>query len=188
MIKAIALIVTCLLLVALPAASEAVPVVSTDSVTVHVGDTFHIFISINGAIDLRSWQFDLAFAPAIVRPIAVMEGPFLSESGTKTTLFVPGVIDSGTGHITLVSDAFLDLPPGPSGSGVLADIEFRALAGGVSPLTLSNVFLNFSDSGFQTQNGQIAAVPEPSTLMLVSVGFGAWAARRWRTCRQARAR
>jgi Cohesin domain len=176
--------------IALPASSAALP---SGSATVHVGDTFEISISITGAVDLKSWKFDLLFTPSIISAISVTEGSFLSESGTATTLFNPGSIDNASGRITLIGDSFLGRPPAPSGNGVLAEIEFRALAQGTSPLTLSNVFLNSSAVGFSTREGLATvlgperAAPEPGTLALVSIGLGVWAVGRWRTSRRARA-
>src|SRR5437879_738505 len=154
---ALALALASLLLAGLPASSVAavLPTITAGSATVNVGDTFDIAISIASPLEVDSWQFDLAFTASLLRANSVTEGPFLSESGAKTTLFSPGVIDNVTGHITLVTDSFVDLPPGPSGSGVIADISFTALAPGISPLTLSNVFLNDLDSGFLTTNGQV---------------------------------
>ena len=155
--------------------------ISAPFVTVGVGDTFTIPVSITGATDLTSWQFDLAFNPAIVTANSVTEGPFMSAFGA--TLFIPGLIDNGTGLISLVADSFIDLPPNPSGSGVLADIGFTALAPGVSPLTFTNVFLNLSNSGFDIGNGQVTvtgttAVPEPTTLALLASGLAVLGMRR----------
>lgn len=109
-------------------------------------------------------------------------------SSFGTTLFVPGLIDNITGLISLVSAAYVDLPPNPSGDGILARIEFRALAIGVSPLDLSRVFLNGLDSGFAIADGQITVVgaggggggggtpvPEPTTLILLSSGIAGMA-------------
>jgi len=186
------LVVACLVVAALPISAYAVPVptITAGSATVNVGDTFHILISISSPTEVDSWQFDLAFTASLLKANSVTEGPFLSESGTKTTLFSPGVIDNGTGHITLVTDSFVDLLPGPSGSGVLADISFTALAPGVSPLTLANVFLNDLDSGFLKTDGLVtitgAAVPEPMTVTLLAVGLGATIGHHWRRTRSRR--
>jgi len=164
-----------------PLPSEAVPVISAPFVTVGVGDTFTIPIAITGATDLTFWQFDLAFSPAIVRANSVTEGPFMSAFGT--TLFTAGVIDNVTGLMSLVADSYVDLPPDPSGAGVLANIEFTALGPGVSPLTFSNVFLNLSDQEFSIANGQItvtgtARVPEAATLVLLTSGLALLGVRR----------
>lgn len=163
-----------------PAFVEATPI-SAPFVTVGVGDTFTIAISFTDAVDLTSWQFDLAFDPTIVQATSVTEGPFMSSFGA--TLFSPGVIDNTTGLISLVTDSYVDLPPNPSGSGVLANIGFQALAPGVSPLTFSNVFLNLSDQDFTIADGQItvtdiAPVPEPATLVLLTSGLALLGARR----------
>lgn len=180
-------LIICLVLIACQPRGGEASTISAPFVTVGVGDTVVIPISIADAVDLTSWQFDMNFAPAIVRADSVDEGPFMSAVGT--TLFIPGVIDDVGGSITLVSDFYVDLPPNPSGSGVLANIQFRALAPGVSPLHFSNVFLNLLDSGFQIADGQITVtgpsggpggpspVPEPATLVLVA-GGGALLARR----------
>jgi hypothetical protein len=157
-----------------PLPSQAVPVISAPFVTVGVGDTFAIPISITGITDLTFWQFDLAFNPAIVNANSVTEGPFMSAFGA--TLFTPGVIDNVAGLISLVANSYVDFPPDPSGSGVLAEIEFTALGPGVSPLTFSNLFLNLSDLEFSITNGQIkvtgtARVPEAATLALLASGL-----------------
>ena len=164
---------------------EAAPIVSVGSATVDVGDLVTIPVLIDEAIDLTFWQFDLAFDPAVVQANTITEGPFLSAFGA--TLFGGGVIDNGAGLISLVTDAYVDLPPNPAGDGVLAEIQFLALATGTSQLVLSNVFLNLSTQGLEIENGQITVtgptpptVPEPATLVLMTSGLALCARHRVR--------
>jgi hypothetical protein len=89
--------------------------------------------------------------------------------------------------ISLAADSFVDFTSNPFGNGVLANVQFQALASGVSPLHFSNVFLNLFE-GFTVADGQITVgtsggtggdgggggipTPEPSTLALVGIGLG----------------
>ena len=63
-----------------PPAVHAVPTISAPFVTVNVGDTFTIPISITGAVDLQFFQFDLSFTATIVQVTAtgVTEDPFFT--------------------------------------------------------------------------------------------------------------
>jgi len=132
---------------------------------------FLVPIVITDVVDLVAWQFDLAFDPldvqvncnATVDPCPVTEGPFTSSSGQFLTLFVPGVVDNDQGLVSLVAGAYLDLPPGPSGDGILAFVEFVATGPGTSPIVVENSFV-IAGSG---------AVPEPSTLALLGGGVAA---------------
>ena len=90
----------------------------------------------------------------------------------------------GGGQILGTSDALFIQPP-VNGDGVLVDIEFHADAPGISPLTLSNTFLNLLDTGFAVTNGSVCvlapgssvcvsggSVPEPGALILFSAALG----------------
>ncbi|PYM31661.1 MAG: hypothetical protein DME15_16960 [Candidatus Rokuibacteriota bacterium] len=166
-----------------PAPSYALPIVTAGSATVTVGQIFTIPISITDAVDLTSFQFDLSFIATIlqVTPTGVTEDPFFTQG--DITVFNPGVVDNTNGQILGVSDALIFQPP-VNGSGTLVNIEFQAIAVGVSPLTLSNVFLNLSDQGFGVVPGvvtvgpAVAPIPGPATLSLLSVGLGALGLRR----------
>jgi len=178
MSKAIATIVSWLALAAVVLPVWAAPTVSVGSATVHTGDTFTIEISIVGAESLQAWQFDLAFDPAILQANSISEGSFMPGFGA--TLFVPGVIDNGSGLITLTADLFVDLDPYPSGDGVLAQVEFLALAVGTSDVVLSNVLFDFGSTDPALGHGLvtvIAPVPEPGTLALSALGLGVVALR-----------
>jgi hypothetical protein len=165
------------------AAVQAAPILATPAGAAAVGETFRLDITIAEAIDVWSWQFDLAFDPAIVRATAVTEGPFFSSAGTS--IFGPGVIDNTTGLVSLVIGAYVDLPPTPAGDGVLATIEFVALAPGAPAFLLSNAFLNLLPVGFDVTNGSFAIigdaptpVPEPTTLLALASGLMLIHARR----------
>jgi hypothetical protein len=173
---------------ALPARVQAIPVVSVGSATVGVGAVFTIPVSITDAVDLTSFQFDLSFGASIlqVTPTGVTESPFFTQG--DTTLFVPGFLDNTNGNILGVADAHAGFQTPVNGSGVLVTIEFEATAPGTSPLTVSNVFLNFSDSGFTVTNGGVCVtapgattcapdgggggrLPEPATFVLLAAGL-----------------
>ena len=191
------LVLTFFVLVSAPTPGSAITM-TAGSATVNVNDLFSIPISISGVANLTSFQFDLSFAPTIVRALAVNEGADFGNAATASggfTLFGPGVIDNTAGLISLVTDAMAGLlGPGLAPGGVLATIDFQALMPGVSPLTLSNAFLTENDQvlssangEFIIQNGQVTVlgqvpprqVPEPSPVALLTVGLAALGVRRW---------
>ena len=174
-----------------PVTSHAIPIVTAGSATVNVGDTFTIPISITDAVNLTSFQFDLDFDASILQVTAtgVTESPFFTQG--DATVFVPGFVDNTNGQILGVSDALILQAP-VNGSGDLAFVEFMAIAAGISPLTLSNVFLNLSNSGFDVTNGEVCVnsptaptcpvqAPEPGTVALLAMGLAAVTWRRRRT-------
>lgn len=181
MSKAIALMLTWLLLAAGPLPLAAAPTVSAGSATVDSGDTFTIQISIAGAEDLSSWQFDLAFDAARLTANSVVEGECMTNAGVDY-LFSGGAIANDAGLILGASGSFADYPPNPCVDGVLAEIEFTALSDGLTALTLSEVFVNWSDADIVVVSGAVCvggdsptdcsagpSVPEPGTLALVAM-------------------
>lgn len=175
-----------------PGTSHAIPIITAGSAIVNVGDTFTIPVSITDAVDLTSFQFDLSFNALIlqVTVTGVTESAFFTQG--DITVFISGIVDNTNGQILGVSDALIFQSP-VNGSGVLVNIEFDAIALGISPLTLSNVFLNLSNSGFDVENGEVCvksptattcepggAVPVPGTLALLMMGLAVltWR-RRW---------
>jgi hypothetical protein len=162
---------------------------SVDSATVNIGDTFSINLNVANAVNLTSWQFDLTYNSAIleVTPTGVTESAFFTQG--DSTVFIPGFVDNTSGTILGAADALMFQPP-VNGSGVLATIQFKALAEGISQLTLSDTFLNLSGSGFTVANGSVCvtggtttcapAVPEPSSLWLLGLGgLVFWGVTRW---------
>ena len=156
----------------------AAPIISVQpsATTVSAGQAFTVSISVSDAVDLYAFQFDLGFNPAVVAASNVTEGPFLPSAGS--TFFIPGAIDNAAGIVTFTADSLLTAITGANGAGTLAQMSFMGLAGGLSQLNLLNVVLLDSQlAGItsSTQNASVTVggpvqVPEPGTLVLLSVG------------------
>jgi hypothetical protein len=145
--------------------------------------TFVVPIDITGAVELTSWQFSLSFDPADVQvntacdpttdtfcdPLfgPVTEGPFFSSVATFPPFFDPGFILNGLGLLDAVAGAWQDPPPGPSGNGILAYVEFITTANGTgeSPITVIGA-------------STTSSAPEPTTLVLLASGLVVLGSRR----------
>ena len=173
MSKAIAAILSWLVLAICPLPVWAEPTISAGSATVGVGDTFTIQVSISGAEGLSTWQFDLAFDPMILKANSVSEGAL--------TLLSAGDIYNNSGPINVLSGSFMAADLNELLEGVLAVIEFKALAAGNSPLELLDVQLGFDQTTADLEDGSVtvnAQIPEPGTLALVVLATGGLALRR----------
>jgi hypothetical protein len=154
--------------------------------TVAVGDAFSVNVHVAGAVDLTSWQFDLAYDPSLLHADFVTGGAFLQSFGTivsPPTSFSPGVIDNNAGEISLVTNASTDFPPLPNGDGDLAIVHFKAFGLGTSPLQFRNII--FNDVPETTViNANVNAVPLPGTAALMGAGgllfLLIWKVGRWR--------
>lgn len=156
------------------------------------GDTFTLGVTIHSVTDLYGWQFDLDFDPMILSALSVTEGNFLRGAGS--TFFLAGTIDNAAGTITFNADSLVGSIPGETGDGELAEVQFQAVAGGMSALTLSNLSLLDSNLDPLSADSTDAAVtvdgtmtPEPSTGFygLCGLGLLAYTGRRRRGWQQA---
>lgn len=138
-----------------------------------------------GAVELTSWQFSLLFDPADVQintgcdssgvdpfcdPIfgPVTEGPFFSSVALFPPFFDPGFIFNDTGLLDAVAGAWQNPPPGPTGDGILAYVEFITTETGTggSPITVTGTSTTSS------------AAPEPATIALLAGGLVIMGSRR----------
>ena len=104
---------------------------------IHLGDTFTLNIRAENVPNLAGWQFDIAFDPAAIEAIDVIEGDFL-KMDKVSTFFQGGNIDNKTGKITELSAARFD-NRGASGVGTLLQVRFKAKSTGETQLSLQNV-------------------------------------------------
>jgi hypothetical protein len=176
-----ALAITSLALL-VPRAAVAGPIISVNPADFiptpppYAGSTvFVVPVEITGAVGLTSWQFNLTFIPTDVQintgcdpttdPFCdsifgpITEGPFFSSKAQFPPFFDPGFIFNSTGLLDSVAGAWQDPPPGPSGNGILAYVEFISTANGTgeSPITVTGTLT--------------ASAPEPTTLVLLASGL-----------------
>lgn len=172
-----------------PAMSD--PTISIQPFTKTVGpsDVFALDINIATVSDLFAFQFDLGFDPTVLSATGITEGLFLAGGGS--TFFIPGTIDNGVGTVSATADSLIGATSGVNGNGTLAEVQFTALAAGMSSITLSNVQLldsNLSSIPFVTADGSVgvagaATVPEPSSVLLFAgalVCISRWQSRNLR--------
>jgi hypothetical protein len=150
----------------LPGLASADAIVSVQSPgPVSAGSNFLVNVNISGAANVYAFQFDLGFNPALVQAIGVSEGGFLS-SGGATTFFLPGTIDNSLGSFYFNADSLIGNISGKNGTGLLLQFDFKAIAAGISPLTLSNIFLvnpNFDLLTASSVDGSVTVTPAIST-------------------------
>lgn len=177
-----ALIASCSILA--PAITNAAPIISVGSYTVPATplEPFLVPIVISDAVQVTAWSFDLEYDPtdlqindpAALDPLGlgrfVTEGDFFA-AGDPFNLLVPGVLVldavtlAQTGLLFGVQGAYGGLPPPPSGSGILAYVEFIAIGPGGSMIRVAN-------------ENVTSAVPEPSIVLLLGTGCGLFLRRR----------
>lgn len=174
-----------------PVPAHAAPIALTAaSATVNVGDTFDIPVSVASTAGLTSFQFDVGFEPGIIE--------FLSVDDTSTdfaaaALALTGLNDFPQGspvqYLSGVADSMFTLGSGLTPSGTIAELQFRALAPGMSPVSFSCALCQgalFTDNGlplssangdFVLQDGLVTVtgtapppVPEPATWLLLAAG------------------
>jgi len=104
-----------------------------------VGDPVTLQVWIDEALDLGSFEFTLTYDATrlSLAPDDVVLGDFLGSTGRSTTAMGPQiVVDGGVGTLNFGGMTLGATPPGPDGSGVLAEITFTAVAGGEADVSL----------------------------------------------------
>lgn len=139
-----------------------------------VGSPVVLNIVLTGAADVYGWQFTLNFDPTLLQAVGVSEGAFLASGGA--TFFDGGTIDNTGGHVSFVADTLLSAVPGVSGDGVLASIQFNAIAAGTAALSFGDVLMLNSQLGdvsveWINRSLTVGVVPEPAAGWLLGLGL-----------------
>jgi general secretion pathway protein D len=101
---------------------------------VNAGGKLTVSVSIENAVDAGGANFALSFNPKILKLVTVQDGGFLSQGGKASSLSPRIDNDNGTATISVTRPSG---PPGVSGSGVLASLQFEAVGSGIASITFS---------------------------------------------------
>jgi len=111
-------------------------------VTASVSDTFTVEVKIKNVTDLYQWQLKLTFDPNLLECLNVTQGPFLPPP----TIWIPPIINNTAG--TILAACSRMVPPGQSGSCVLAYIKFHCDGPGECDLVIDYPDTFLLDSGY----------------------------------------
>ena len=112
---------------------EAVLAVHPSTHTVQVGQTLAVSLVVSGALDLGAFEFTMEYSPDVVEVTSVVLGSFPGSVG-RTFTPVGLIISPTVGTVAFGAYSLGMAPQGPSGDGVLAVLNMRALAQGESEL------------------------------------------------------
>jgi ABC-type transport system substrate-binding protein len=123
--------------------------VSVDPSTLYVGpgQSFNISIRVSNVRDLYLWVFSIQWNPATLEYISITEGGFLRNGSSTTGILIKSVNRTG-GYLEAAACSRLGNVPGVNGSGILANITFRAKAPGSSLLDM--YFVGLLDSNLSS--------------------------------------
>ena len=101
---------------------------------VTTGQTFRLTLRIAGVTDLGAYQLTPVFDASVLELLGVSDTGFLGSTGRVATCANDGAQPPAVPTSFCVTTGAT--PPGPSGDGNLALIEFRALAPGTTEVTV----------------------------------------------------
>lgn len=115
------------LLLASCSSEPALNLTSSSAASVQVGQSFTITLQAENVSNLTAAEAHLSFDPAVLEVVALQPGDFLQPD-----FIVQNVFDNAAGTIDYAVAQIGQ--PAVQGSGTLLVIEFRARAGGDSPI------------------------------------------------------
>ena len=117
---------------------------------IYENQTFSVGVHLNTSNLTYAAEFSLYFNSSVLEAVNVTEGDFLNKDSASTYAIIN--VNNTEGRITF-SDTRIETQAGVNGSGILANITFRAKINGSSILNLGNASL--SDSNLTLLNASI---------------------------------
>ncbi|RME47680.1 MAG: hypothetical protein D6791_05205 [Chloroflexi bacterium] len=141
---------------ALSESPESVVHIEPVNIRLDAGSDTQITVEIDNVTNLGAFQFDLTFDPGVVQVDGVTLGDFPASTGRTVNPLGP---KTDTGKIVFGAFSFGDAA-GPDGSGTLARVTLKAIAGGETPLELRNVQV------IDVSGGRIQASTQGATVVV----------------------
>jgi general secretion pathway protein D len=119
-----------------------------------IGQPVTLRVLIGEALDLGSFEFTLTYDATrlAISVDGVSLGDFLGSSGRSATAISPQIkVENGVGTLRFGAYTLGATPPGPSGSGTLAEITFTPLAAGSTEVAFANA--QVTDTTGESQSG-----------------------------------
>jgi hypothetical protein len=128
-----------------------------------IGELFQLNLTVVNVTSLWSWKARINWDPAILNFSSIQEGPFLSDVYSTLFLVSQNWTAINVGYLPEAS-CRLAASSGANGSGLLATLTFRAIASGVTSITLNETRLRepmgVADIPHAVSDGQVTVIPE----------------------------
>jgi hypothetical protein len=122
-----------------PLPSDAIdPAVST----VVFKFSFSVNVTVTDVVNFTCWQLDLYYLNSVLNCTGAVEGPFLNGNGAYGTFFGATINNNyNSTYGCLLAYDTIEGFDSVNGSGVILTVNFTAVGGDSSPLTLANTIL-----------------------------------------------
>jgi hypothetical protein len=116
--------------------------VKPQSLGAGIDQTISLNIAVENVSNLAGFQFDIYYNTEIIHATSATLGDFLTSTGKSSIEIGPEINNNNNPGKLIFGGATFGAGAGPTGNGILANIEFVAQAEGFSIVDLQNVLLS----------------------------------------------